>query len=149
MILEQVIAALVSMFRLAVSVDVFDGPVPTSVTKGDFVLVGANGDDGDIGATVEQTLSDLGPGTWLEETGEIICSFWSWSGTTDIAARRGAASALAMSCADAVAADRRLGGLIEGPGIAEVSALSYQAQQTKEGAICRFSFSVTYRHLIT
>lgn len=146
MILNSVIAALVALFDAAVSASVFDGPKPAAVNKGDFVLVGSNGEEGDVGATVDQSLSDLGPGTWLEEVGEVVCSFWSWSGGTDTAARRTAAFNLATACADAVAADRRLGGLIVGPGIAEVSALSYQSQQTADGAICRFTFSVTYRH---
>lgn len=146
MILDDVIAALVARFDAAVTATVYDGPVPTAVNKGNFVLVGATGDEGDIGATVDQTLSTLGPGTWLEEVGEIVCSFWSWDGGTDVAARRTAALANANACAAAVHEDRQLGGLIVPPGIAEVSAFSYQAQQTNKGALCRITFSVTYRH---
>lgn len=149
MILPQVISALVSIFDNATSATVYDGPVPPAANKTDFVLVGSSAEEGEDGATVTQDLSDLGPGTWLAEGGEVICSFWSWSGGTDIAARRTAAAASATACADAVAADRSLGGLLTEPGIAQVSDFRYHAEQRAEGALCRFTFSVLYSHLHT
>lgn len=148
MILNSVIASLVTVFDTAVSVDVYDGPVPTSVNKSDFVLVGSTGEEDD-GAVVELALSDTGPGTWFDETGEVVCSVWSWSGNTDLAARRVAAAANAVACINAVKANRTLSGLLVAPGLAEVSVLNYQPRQTSEGAICRFTFNVSYRHLVT
>lgn len=148
MILDEVILALVALFDGAVAAPVYDGPVPAAVNKGDFVLVGSTGEDDD-GAVIEQELSEVGPGTWLNEVGEVVCSCWSWSGGTDLPARRAAAAALVTACADAVAADRTLGGLLKTPGLAEVSSIAYQPRQTSDGAICRFTFFVTYRHVNT
>lgn len=148
MILNAVVLALVDLFDTAVSATVYDGPVPTSVNESSFVLVGSTGDDDD-GAFVETELSTLGDGTWIDEAGEVVCSAWSWSGGTDLAAHRVIAGGLAADCAAAVAADRTLGGLLVAPGLAQVSAFQYQPRQTTEGAICRFTFSVTYRHVNT
>ena len=148
MILNAVLLALVSRFDGAVAAPVYDGPVPAAVNNGDFVLVGSTGEDED-GAAVDLELSEMGPGTWLNETGEVVCSFWSWTGGTNLPARRAAASALATACAAAVAADRTLGGLLVAPGLAEVSTIRYQPRQTSDGAICRFTFSVLYRHVNT
>lgn len=148
MILDDVILALVARFGTAVTAPVYDGPVPAAVNKGDFVLVGSTGEDDDGGA-VDLELSTLGPGTWLEEVGEVVCSCWSWSGGTDLPARRAAADALTAACVTAVATDRTLGGLLVAPGLAEVTAIRYQPRQTSEGAICRFTFSVLYRHVNT
>lgn len=148
MILDDVLQALVALFDAAVSVPVHDGPVPQSVNSGEFVLVGSTGDDED-GAVVDIELSTLGPGDWFDESGEIVCSAWSWSGGTDLAARRAAALALASACASAVAADRTLGGLLEAPGLAQTQVFRYEPRQTSEGAICRIVFSVTYAHVNT
>lgn len=148
MILDDVIAALVAKFSTAVDVPVHDGPVPTSVNSGEFVLVGSTGDDED-GAAVDLGLSSMGPGTWTDEAGEIVCSTWSWGGGTDLAVRRSAALGLAVACADALAADRTLGGLLQAPGLGEVRTFRYEPRQTKEGAICRIVFSVDYIHVNT
>lgn len=147
MILDQVITKLVTIFTTA-GATTYDGPVPTSVNKTDYVLVGSDAEDGD-GAVVELIESDLGPGTWVDETGEVVCSAWSWSGGTNIAACRAAAEATAVACIAAIRADRTLGGLLTGPRLAEVSVLRYEPKQTSKGAICRFTFSVLYRHLNT
>lgn len=150
MILPDVISRLGTMFTTAVSpVAVFDGPVPPAANKTDFVLVGSTGDDFEDGATVGRVLSDLGDGTWFDESGEVFCSAWSWSGDTNIAARRTAVTTMATACAAAVAADRSLGGLLVAPGLALVSDFRYQPRQSAEGALVRLIFSVTYTHLNT
>lgn len=149
MILDSVIAALVSAFDEAVTPTVFDGPVPPAVNKGDFVLVGSTSEDGEDGASGDLILSDLGPGTWHDESGEVVCSAVSWSGGTDIAARRAAATQLATQCTTAVHADRTLGGLLTEPGLAQVSTFAYLVRQSAEGVFCRVTFTVTYSHLNT
>lgn len=150
MILNSVIAALVTAFRTAVSpTSVVDGPVPTSVNKSEYVLVGSTGDEGENGATVDLTLSDLGPGTWHDESGLVVCSAWSWSGGTDLAAKRATALQLATSCTAAVHMDRGLGGLLVAPGLAQTSDLGLLVQQTDKGGLCRVTFTVTYSHLNT
>lgn len=149
MILHDVIAALVTRFDAAVTPSVYDGPVPPAVNKQDYVLVGSAGEDGEDGATVDLELSDLGPGNWHSETGDITCSAWSWSGGTDVSARRSTATQLAEDCAAAVHTDRTLGGLLDGDGLAQVGAFQYRAHQFAEGALVRVTFSVTYSHLNT
>lgn len=147
MILAEVIDRLVTVFDAAVAVDVYDGPKPEAVNKPQFVVVGSSGDDED-GAAADLTPSDTGPGGWLDETGEIICSAWSWSGGTDVATRRSEALSLAESCLSALHADRTLGGLLVVPG-AVTSTLRYEARQPESGAIVRVSFTVAYTALIT
>lgn len=149
MILEDVVADLVTRFRAAVTpVRVFDGPNPNAAQSETFVAVGSTGEDED-GITVDLELSDLGPGTWVDETGEIVCSAWSWSGGTDLAARRAAAVDLAVACVNAVRADPQLTGLLPKPGRADASAVRVRTLQTDKGALCRASFTVAYSHLST
>lgn len=149
MILNDVIAALKTSFDAAVSpTEVHDVPSPNLVNLKRFVVIGSEGEDAD-GATVDLVPSTLGPGTWTDETGDIVCSAWSAAGGTDLAARRNEAAADAEACVAAVVADRTLGGLLEGAGRATVSALRYRSVQTPKGAFCRFSFTVSYGHLNT
>ena len=149
MILHTVITTLTTTFNAAIVPTVYDGPVPAAVNATDYGLVGSTGEDGEEGATADLTLSDLGPGTWHDEAGEVVCAFVSWSGSNDVVARRLAALNMASACADAVHADRTLGGLLTEPGLAQVSAFRYGAHQFKEGALVRVTFTVTYSHLNT
>ena len=147
MILNSVIPYLVTLFDGAVAAQVFDGPKPASVNNGAFILVGSTGEEDD-GARVEMVSSTLGPGTWFDEFGEVTCSAWSWSGGTDVVARRTEALALAVACVNAVHDDRTLGGLLLMPG-ATTSDISYQPRQSDTGAIVRIIFSVSYQALNT
>lgn len=149
MILHSVIAALVTRFNTAVTPTAYDGPVPAAVNDPDYVLVGSTGEDGEDGATVDLELSDLGPGNWHSESGEVVCAAVSWSGGKDVDARRAVASQLAADCAASVHSDRTLGGLLDGDGLAQVSGFRYRAHQFAEGALVRVTFSVTYSHLNT
>jgi hypothetical protein len=148
MILNDVIAALDVLFTAAVDVPVFDVPDPSVINNDRFIVIGSEGEDDD-GATVDLTESTLGPGGWLDETGEVVCSVWAASGGTDLAARRNAAATLTEACVAAVRNDRELGGLLVGAGVAGVSSLRYRLVQTPQGAFCRFSFSVSYQNLNT
>lgn len=149
MILNEVIAALASRFTTAVTPTlVFDVPSPNVVNNDSFIVVGSDGEDDD-GATVDLVPSDLGPGTWHDENGDVVCSAWAAHGGTDLAGTRDTAAQLAEACVAAVRADRTLGGLLEGAGRATVSALRYRSVQTPKGAFCRFTFTVSYGHLNT
>jgi hypothetical protein len=146
-ILNDVIAALAARYTTAADpIPVFDVPTPNVVNNALFVAVGSNGEDED-GATVDLVPSDLGPGTWLDETGAVVCSAWSQAGGTDLEARRDEAASLAEACLAATRADRTLGGLLQGSGRAEVSGLSYRLVQTPKGPFCRFTWTVSYGHL--
>ena len=149
MILPQVIEYLVTTFRTVTAFPVFDGPVPAAANQPDAVLVGSAGDDDVDGIVVERPASDLGPGTWREEIGEILCSAWSWDGGDNMTARRSAAVAAAEACIAAVESDRSLGGLLTPPRLAEVLEVRYLPLQSPSGAIVRVIFTVTYRTLVT
>jgi hypothetical protein len=146
MILNDVIEALVTSFTAATDPTPVYDSIP-DLSKRAFVVVAADGEDNE-GADVDFALSDLGPGTWLTEQGEITCSTWAQVGTTDIAGRRQAAADLAEQCVAAVRADRTLSGLLTGPGIATVSELRYSGFRTEHGTFCRFTFIVSYQHLL-
>lgn len=146
MILDPAILWLLSTFRGATSWPVFDGPVPTSINHQQFVLVGSTGEEED-GATIDRPESNLGPGGWREEVGDIVCSAWSYSGGTDIATRRANAMSTTAALIAAVEADPSMGGLLTAPRRAEVLDVRYQPRQTDTGAIVRIIFSVTYRSL--
>jgi hypothetical protein len=149
MILDTVIDRIGTLFAATVApVQVFDGPKPPSVNSNRYVLVGSEGDETGDAATVSLEPSDLGPGTWLDESGEITCSAWSWSGGTDIAARRGEALDLAESCVTALQGDRTLTGLLIAPGVV-VSELRYLPVQFNTGPLVRVSFTVAYSHTNT
>lgn len=145
-VLADVIDRLIVTFGAAVTVPVVDGPVVTTVNQGRFVSVGANADGGGGATSIDP--SDLGPGTWLSEIGEVECSAWSWAGGTDLAAHRRQALTLAEQCTLAVRNDRTLGGLLVEP-TAHALGLTYRAEQTSSGAIAVVSFTVAYQALIT
>jgi hypothetical protein len=146
--LGDVIAALVALFDAATSAKVFDGPKPETSGVKDYVLVGSTGEDEDS-ASADFALSDLGPGGWVDETGSVECSAWSWSGGTDIAAQRSAAVATFEACRDAVHADRTLGGALDLNELATVTGFRLRQAQTTEGAIARVLFTVTYQTVLT
>ena len=148
MILEDVIAKLLELFAPAAGVDVYDGPVPTAANKDRYVLVGSSAEDED-GATVTSELSNLGPGQWHDEAGQIVCSAWSSSGGTRMQDVRRDALELANRCVDAIYADRTLGGVLTPPGLAEVTDHRCLMRQMTSGALCRVTFTVTYSHLNT
>jgi hypothetical protein len=129
MILDTVIDRIGTLFAATVApVQVFDGPKPPSVNSNRYVLVGSEGDETGDAATVSLEPSDLGPGTWLDEAGEVICSAWSW--------------------VTALQGDRTLTGLLIAPGVV-VSELRYLPVQFNTGPLVRVSFTVAYSHTNT
>lgn len=150
MILDSVTTYLVGLFSTAVSpTRAYAGPYPPAVNAERFVVVNSAGDDPpEDTATAELTPSTLGPGTWLDETGEVTCSAFAWSGDTDVDTVRTSALALANACVGAVQDDRTLGGLLFMP-TAVTSDLVPTTAQFATGALCRVTFSVTYSHLNT
>lgn len=147
-VLGQVITALVSTFTTAnPTATVIDGPRPSSDRPPLFILVGSTGDEDDD-ATTDDTLSDMGPGTWHDESGEVFCSAWAWTGDTDPAGVRASALAAYAACRDAVAADRTLGGILQLPGLAQVSNMRLR-QSAEGGSLARVIFSVTYGSTLT
>lgn len=147
MILHEVINRVGTLFAAAVSTRVFDGPNPPAANLQRFMLVGSEGEEGD-GASVRLEPSTLGPGTWLDETGEVVCSAWSWSGgdASKLPTHRSEALSDAAACVAAIQANRTLNGLLIAPG-AVVSDLRYQPVQFKEGPLVRVSFTVAYQHV--
>jgi hypothetical protein len=147
-----VVSYLVTSFQTAATalaftpaVKVFDGLPGNIIPSGAAVLVGSTGEDDD-GGIVETVPSLLGPGTWHEENGRVICS--AWSSLTGNAAARLEALTVAQACVNAVHADRTLGGLLLLP-TAVGSELRYQPRPTDSGVAVRVLFTVSYEALIT
>lgn len=150
MILHEVINRIGVLCTAAVSpVRVFDGPNPPAVNLQRFVVVGSEGEEGDA-ASVTLEPSTLGPGTWLDESGEIVCSAWSWSGgnADKLPTHRSEALTDAAACVAAIQADRTLGGLLIAPA-AVAGGLRYQPVQFDSGPLVRVSFTVAYQHVNT
>jgi hypothetical protein len=145
---NSAVAYLVTLFGTATGKTVYDGPRPASTAGTDFLLVGSAGDDDDA-ISVNQELAGLGPGSWQQESGEIVCSAWVLSGSTDLATSRAAAVADYEACRAAVGADRHLGGLLVAEALAQVSGLRLSQRQTKDGVIVRALFSVNYTTTLT
>lgn len=145
--------ALVTQFAITTA-DVFPGPRPRGVNPKRYVLVGSDGgetgaESTDDGLSADQTPSELGPGTWRDETGSIVCAVWAWSGNSTVTADETAARALFDQCEDALAADRTLGGVLTATGAAELASLSVRESLLKSGPFVRIAFGVNYGALIT
>lgn len=147
--LDEVLAAVTALWAVDVPATVpgavvFDAPQPTSRTLKKWVVVGSASDDQED-ATATQAESSMGPGGWVDETGTITCSAWSFSGSTDAAARRREALELLEACEASLAAHRDLDGLLV-PGFARTapSTVAIQQRQTDGGSIARVIFTVSY-----
>lgn len=145
--LNSVLVGLHATLDAALAEDVYDGPTVTSGTEKVFVLVGSTGEDDDA-ATTDLSLSNLG-NRWDDESGEIVCSAWATSGSTDIPALRVTAAALVEACRDAVNASPRLGVLPTGYIARVAGRVALRQSQTSKGAAVRFTFTVTYSSLLT
>lgn len=145
--------ALVTAFGV-VDADVFAGPRPKSANPKRYVLVGSDGGETGVestedGLTAEQTASALGPGTWRDETGSILCAVWAWSGNSSVTTDETDARVLFDACEDALAADRSLAGLLIAGGLAELASISVRESLLRSGPYVRISFGVNYGALIT
>lgn len=154
-LLWDVRGALVTILDAALDVPVLDGPQSKKSLPKAYVLIGTDGGDtgsgenGEDFGTVTQTLSDLGPGTWRDETGDVTCSAWAWTGSTSFAPLRVTVQAILDGVEASLRADPTLGGLLIPPGRAELGAIRLREDQTDNGARLRAVFSVAYRALLT
>ena len=153
--LPGVITALVALFDAALDVPVFDGPIVTGDRPTGYLQVGSavNGIPGTGTSTDEQStfnleLSDMGPGTWEQETGEIPCAAVAWSGDTEIVAARTAAFALFETCRAALKGDRTIGGALPLNGVGLIGAGSLSQLHTTEGVVASVSFTVPYQTVL-
>lgn len=148
--LADVTDALVAAFTAALPVPVFDGPQAQRPTDPQFVLVGASEIDGNDGeeASSNSNRSDMGNGGLREDTGEVTCSAWAWSGDTDLAALRRQALGLVDRCQDVLTAAPQLGGALPFGYYADVGSVRIRQEQTGSGALARVTFSVTYTTLL-
>lgn len=132
---------------------VYRGPRTRSNVPKRFVLIGTDGGEFGLGAnddgmSAEQAPSASGPGTWRDESGEIVCAAWGWSGD-DLETVRTDVQALFAGCEGAIYADRSLGGLLPSTGRAEVTGFGIRETQTDKGPVVRVVFTVSYGALIT
>lgn len=155
----QVVDALIAGFTVAVkpigdgpdAVRVIDGPGNVVPSSQRYLLVGAT-DIGDLSAdavTTTRAWSDLGPGSWLEETGTVYSSVWVSTGGDDQATSRDVAEAVVEACAAWLAGDPYLGGLLlDDGGHAYVSTSSGRPSSTERATGWRTVFTVTYSTLV-
>lgn len=154
--LWDVHTALKDLFTEALDIPVIDGPVTgkTTLPKA-YVLVGTDGGDtgrgenADEGATSNQVLSNMGPGTWRDETGEITSAAWVWSGNTGFSDLRATAKNILATLESALWADPQLGGLLVKPGFTGFGEVRVREEQGENGAVVRATFTVPYQALIT
>lgn len=144
--LPGVITALVALFDATVDVPVYDGPTVTGDRPTSYVMVG---DPEDESGSLTLELSSLGPGTWQDESGEVVCSAAVGSGDTDVASARATAFALFEQLRDAVNADRTIGGALALNPLGQVGRASLVQQQTTEGVVVVVTFAVPYRTTLT
>lgn len=148
--------ALVTQFTAALaakSTEIFAGPRSRSSSPKKFLLIGADGgetgaEQNEDGMTAEQEPSNLGPGTWRDETGTIVCAAWAWSGNSTVTSSETAARDVLDTCAASLLADDSLGGLLVPPGLARLSSVSVLEGQ-KNGPFVRIVFGVSYGALVT
>jgi hypothetical protein len=153
----EVRAALLTVFTAAMpaGIEVSDGPMTRIPPPKLSLLIGTDGgDDGfgslDDGALARQRRSSLGPGTWRDEEGAVVCSAWAWSGARKFDLLRSQVKDLVDRCEAAVGADRSLGGVVvTQPAGAEVTEIAFREDQFTKGAYVRASFTVAYTALIT
>lgn len=153
-LLWDVQASLVTLFQAAMpaGVKVHRGPRGRTANQKQYVLVGTDGgttgvESGDDSAmSAEQQQSDKGPGGWRDESGQVTCSVWVWTGSSKADVPRADAQALYEACEAAVYGDRTLGGLTR---LSEVTRVSIREEQTSNGPVVRVVFAVDYLALIT
>lgn len=153
-VLWDVRAALFTVFGGIADLDVFDGPMTRTTPPRQFLLVGTEGEfpassASDDGASADQSASSLSGSNMWDETGEIVCAAWAWSGGTDFAPLRVAARGIVDAAEGLVMADRTLGGVLAPPGLAWFSGLRLREVQTTSGAFVRAAFTIAYQALVT
>lgn len=148
-------AALMAQYESVVPEDakVYRGPRTRSFVPQLFVLVGTDGGEfglasSDDGMSAEQQASSTGPGTWRDETGEITCSAWAWSGG-ELETVRAQAQELFALCEGVIYTDPSLGGALPTTSRAQVTEVAIRESQTDKGPVVRVSWSVSYISLIT
>lgn len=141
-IVVNLINALRSSQALA-GVRVFDGPEIDQSFPGDAVIVGDDGGEGDdmVAGSVRNTYATVGAMRMYEE-GTINCVLFSWTGGTDIAARRVRAYELLSAVDTAIRTDTALSQSCLFAGL-DSSTPTYR--QTDAGAVVVIPFTVTYR----
>lgn len=137
--IPAVLDALVSTFTAALpTARVIDGPF-TTVPDGDYLTVGST-PDGDT-TTGQQDWASLGNRARNEQI-DVPCYCDSYSGSTDVAARRNAAFAMFAAAEDALRTDPTLGGVIPNPGWAQIGTYSERQEQTEAGLAVGVVFHV-------
>lgn len=153
--LSAVIDALVSTFSQGIAdADVFDGPLAQFPSAKRFLLVGADelgGNDGVVFQTSTQR-SPLANGEFLDESGEVTCSAWAWTGSTTESAwkpTRDAAFELVNECDALLEADPTLGGVLALGHYLELRTQRGLQMQMENGLLVCVRFTVVYSALVT
>lgn len=140
-----VISALVTTFSAAkpTGVDVFDGPDVSALSSLECVVVGS--DDGVPGdyrsGREDQVYANIGAVS-KDARGQVACSVICQGGASEVPERRTRAQAILTTLENALRANIDLGGAALYTGI---SNIELRQQSTRDGAVVRIVFIVTYR----
>jgi hypothetical protein len=116
------------------AVRVEDGPWLDRPSEPDVIVIGWTPDEGQA---VELTHTyDMGSGG---ESYDVVCLASSWSGDTDLAARRARADELVEAVRIELRADQTLGGVVTH---AEITSQSWDQYQTSNGCEVPVQFTV-------
>lgn len=115
----------------APTVRVDDGPWLAKPEEADVVVIGWIPDEG---TAVEYTDAIAGLAS-SQETYDVTCLASSWSGDTDLVARRGRADSLVEAIRAELKTDRTLGGAVTRARLATLSLDQYQTSSGCEVAI--------------
>lgn len=142
--ITALVAALEADAGVTALATVIDGPLLTGDTPATAVFVGYSGDPSDgMAATANwtQTWAGLGAGR-RDEQFDVLCAVVSWSGDTDVAARRQAVLAAFDAVATALRAALNIGLGLPQPTIAELAVADLYQEQTSAGLQARIPFAV-------
>lgn len=142
--ITALVAALEAEPSVTALATVIDGPVLSGDAPETAVFVGYSGDPGDgMAATANwtQTWAGLGAGR-RDEQFDVLCAVVSWSGETDVAARRQTALAAFDAVATTLRATLNIGLGLPQPTIAEMAVADLLQEQTAAGLQARIPFVV-------
>jgi hypothetical protein len=148
-------SGLVDLFGDTVEVPVINGPVAQTGQPETCVLVGTDGGDfgtgeGEAaGISARQGWASVSTQGLRDEEGEVVCSVWGWSGSTDLTATRTTVETAFSAVADAIHANRKFTAVLGNGGWIELGAFDQREVQRAKGADCRVAFAVRYSARLT
>lgn len=145
-----VVTQMVSVFRAATTVPVYDGIPATYAELAAGVAVGtqADSDDGQAGS-LDQDWHEAGPAPFAhrKENGSVWVTIWAQSGNDDLASVRTVVEQVMSDLVTSVAPVTTLG-LPELVGFTMPARVDVQQRRTRRGVIAQLVITCTYEAII-